>query len=156
MKIVRQETDFDCAAAVLAMLLGCSLQEAKARFPVGIDFTQSQTTIVHIEDIMMILAGSGFTIAPFWNRLCSSYVSVPFIKGPGFAQIEWNSAAFHLVAISEDNDVFDPLKDEPAKLTDYERINFVAAVRRQRRTNELLTSASCGRPSRKERRQKCG
>ena len=134
MNFIPQETSLDCCAAVLAMLHGCSLRDAKLKFH-DRDFT---TDGASVQDVLMILANEGYWIAPFWHYCCNKEVPLPEIQGPGFAQVEFENGHLHLVAISETNRVFDPAAlPDPAsiqKLSGYKKVNFVAAVRRQQPT----------------------
>jgi hypothetical protein len=127
MNFVPQETGLDCCPAVLAMLHGCSLRDAKLKFP-NKDFT---TEGASIQDILMILATEGYWVAPFWSHCCNKKVLLPMIQGPGFAQVEFDGGHLHLVAISETNMVLDPSKSLPCKLSAYKKVCFIAAVRRQ-------------------------
>jgi len=139
MNFIPQETELDCCAAVLAMLHGCSLRDAKLKFH-DTDFT---TNGASIQDVLMILANEGYWVAPFWHYCCNKKVPLPKIQGPGFAQVEFENGHLHLIAISETGWVFDPAKgsigalpdpDSIRKLSGYKKVNFVAAVRRQQHT----------------------
>jgi len=130
MHLIKQETNYDCCAAVLAMLLDCSLADAKLEF-MGINLDIPPQNKVFVNDMLMILARKGYWVSPFWKTCCTVEVVLPQIKGPGFAMIQWNASVndTHLVAISENNLVLDPMKDEPRQLNVYDFV-FIAAVRK--------------------------
>jgi hypothetical protein len=130
-KLVRQKQAFGCTAAALAMVLGCTYEEAAAKLASDPSIFDTQGNGYHVMESQLVQ--HGFAISRKWrvyqpgNQQRDSWPCEPF------AALHWceviaGPRGAHAVIMLGDGTVLDPMSDEPKALADYSEVNFVAAV----------------------------
>jgi hypothetical protein len=124
---VPQEDSRGCCVACIAMVTGKTYQEVKAWFEM--DFNDRGTSQHGIEEY---LVEHGYTWARKTLYRHNNQQRTPWPPEP-FADVhicEVAGTSSHAVVLLRDGTVLDPLTPEPKRLTDYEKVYYVAAITR--------------------------
>ena len=135
-RLIRQRHSHDCAIASLAMVMGVSLDEARAAFervyPGATAKGQAVTEGITHWETDNVLAEEGFAICRIWcGAKGNRYEPWP---PPPFADVHLVQVVLvnggHVVVLLRDGTVLDPAQDAPTTLADprFVAINYVAGV----------------------------
>jgi hypothetical protein len=130
-QLVRQKQKYGCTAAVLAMVLGTTYEEAAAKLATDPALFDESGSGYHVLESQLVQ--HGFAISRKWrvyqpgNQKRDQWPCEPF------ADLHWceviaDGGFGHAVLLLRDGTVLDPMSDEPKRLTDYSEVNFVAAL----------------------------
>ena len=126
---VAQEDPAGCGAATLAMLAGCTYEEAKSQVdemlwdydgvcePKPVNWNEGGMTQYHLD---RALYAHGF----FKQTRYASWgwdLSLPFAP-LHWAIVQQPSNNFHFVAVDHDGTAFDPMQCEPRRLSDWPKV----------------------------------
>lgn len=136
-RLVRQEHDYGCGIAALAMLTGSTYEDVRAWI---LDNWQNQ--IMGYERTGSWLSKSGVTGPVLdwylaqrgyvWRKVYSGWKPDPWPPEPfapvHVAQVIQPSGMAHFVVLTADGRVLDPMSDSPRSLTEWQQINYVQGV----------------------------
>jgi hypothetical protein len=136
-RLVRQEHDYGCGIATLAMLTGQTYEAVRTWILshwqnqiIGYESSDSwlRTHGVTGPVLDWYLATHGYV----WRKVYSGWKPVPWPPEPfapvHAAQVIQPSGMAHFVVLTSAGRVLDPMQDEPRSLSEWEQINFVQGV----------------------------
>jgi hypothetical protein len=128
--LVRQKQTFGCTAATLAMVLGCSYEDAAKKLASDPTIFDTQGSGYHVLESQLVQ--HGFAVARKWRVYQPGNQKRDKWPCDPFADLHWceviSRGRGHAVVMLRDGTVLDPMSDEPKRLLDYEEVNFVAAL----------------------------
>jgi hypothetical protein len=132
---VGQKHKFGCMAATAAMILGLDYEagcHVITRHPESLDHGGNSYFVLDSQ-----LAERGYAIARKYAVMQPGNVKRSTWPCGPWAKIHWcevmtsdDATTSHAVVMLSDGTVLDPATPEPRRLTDYPKVNFVAAVTR--------------------------
>lgn len=131
MRLVRQKQPFGCTAASLAMILGCTYEEAASKLATDPSIFDTQGSGYHVMESQLV--NHGFAVSRKWRIFQPGNQQREQWPCEPFAALHWceviaGQRGGHAVIMLNDGTVLDPMSDEPKRLTDYSEVNFVAAI----------------------------
>lgn len=122
LRLIRQRGSRDCTIATVAMLTGKTYEEVAAISGQREDGGAEK----HADEL---LKGFGYGLARLYEKNCPAWPPPPFAcTHLVTVDVFDHSPVAHVVAMTHDGTVLDPLSDEPKTLRDYHRVYNVAAV----------------------------